>query len=472
MQRVIRINRFISTKFAVMNYAIVDIETTGGSPKDSKITEIAIYKHNGTEVIDSYETLVNPEMTIPIFVSRLTGITDKMVANAPKFYEIAKEIVEFTEDCIFVAHNVGFDYGIIRHEFRNLGFDYRRPHLCTVRASRHVLPGKESYSLGKLTKSLGIDLVGRHRAGGDALATAHLFTLLLETDKLGLKTFIQQEVNPKLLHPNLDVNSLDEIPEKAGIYQFYNDANQLIYIGKSKHIRKRIDQHLKNTKTAKGTKMIEEIVRIEYELTGSELIALLYESSLIKKHQPIYNRRLRKNLFPYGLFYFEDEGGYIHFHISNTAKISDIPLASFSSRKEGVDYLTQLVENNALCQKLSGLYATKSSCFHYEIKQCKGACIQEESTEDYNTRCQKVIDDLYFGGESFYLVDKGRHKSERSLVLIERGTFAGYGYAPFHFNNRPAKDWKRFIDIRVEDRDARAIISVFARKNELDKVKF
>ena len=136
-----------------MNYAIVDIETTGGSPKSSKITEIAIYKHDGKEVIDEFVTLINPEMPIPPFIVNLTGINDEMVKDSPKFYEIAKDIVEFTKDCVFVAHNVGFDYGIIRHEFRSLGFDYRRPHLCTVRASRYVIPGHDSYSLGKLTVS-------------------------------------------------------------------------------------------------------------------------------------------------------------------------------------------------------------------------------------------------------------------------------------------------------------------------------
>jgi len=137
-----------------MNYVIVDIETTGGSPKASKITEIAIYKHDGNSVIDSFSSLVNPEMQIPEFIVRLTGISNSMVEDAPKFYEIAKQIIEFTEDCIFVAHNVGFDYGIIRHEFKTLGYDFRRPHLCTVRASRYVIPGMESYSLGKLSRSL------------------------------------------------------------------------------------------------------------------------------------------------------------------------------------------------------------------------------------------------------------------------------------------------------------------------------
>lgn len=455
-----------------MNYVIVDIETTGGSPKASKITEIALYKHNGTEIIDEYETLIDPEIPIPEFITRLTGISDAMVENSPKFFEVAKNIVEFTKDCVFVAHNVTFDYGMLRHEFKTLGFDFRLPHLCTVRTSRVVFPGKESYSLGKLTRSLGIELSGRHRAGGDALATAKLFTMLIEKDSNGLQTFIQEEINTKILHPNLNLDELDEIPDKAGVYKFFDDANQLIYIGKSKHIRKRIDQHLRNTKTLKGNELIKDIARVEHELTGSELIALLLESTLIKKHQPKYNRALRKNLFPYGLFHYIDSGGYVHFHIATTAKYTDAPLASYASKKEGVSQLEKLCAKYELCQKLCELYPTKSSCFHYEIKQCKGACIQLEDHEAYNQRADMLIDDLSFNGDSFYILDKGRHRSERSLVLIERGSYAGYGYAPFHFQSKTPIHWKMFIDIINEDRDARSIINVYLRKNDSEKILF
>lgn len=455
-----------------MIFAIVDIETTGGSPKASKITEIAIYKHNGTEIIDEYETLINPEIQIPEFITRLTGISDKMVENAPKFYEVAKKIVEFTTDCVFVAHNVGFDYGMLRQEFKTLGFDYRRPHLCTVRASRYVIPGKDSYSLGKLTTHLGIALTGRHRAGGDALATAKLFTLLMAKDKNKLSNFIQEELNPKKLHPNLNLDELDEIPDKAGIYKFYNDVNQLIYIGKSKHIRKRIEQHLRNTKTPKGQQMIDEIARIEFELTGSELIALLLESKMIKQEKPKFNRALRKNLFAYGLYSYVDEGGYERFHIASCAKYQDAPLASFTTKKEGQNFLVKVCEEYELCQKLCDLYPTKSSCFHYEIKKCKGACVQLESAEEYNIRATKVVDNLFFNGASFYVIDKGRHKSERSLVLIDRGSFSGFGYAPFHFNNKAPIHWRRYIDLMNEDRDARSIINVFLRKNAVEKIIF
>lgn len=448
-----------------VNYAIVDIETTGGSPKSSRITEIAIYKHDGEKIIDEFVTLVNPETQIPPFIVRLTGISDEMVRDAPRFFEIAKEIIEFTEGCVFVAHNVGFDYGILRAEYRSLGFDYRRPHLCTVRSSRYVIPGMDSYSLGNLTKSLGIKLVGRHRAGGDAYATAQLFSLLIEKDKTNLKTFIQEELNPKNLHPNLDLNELDEIPNKIGVYKFFNEDNQLIYIGKSIHIRKRIDQHLRNIKTAKGIQMQREITRIEFELTGSELIALLLESQLIKQHQPIYNRSLRRAQFPYGLFNYEDEGGYMRFHIGLVSKNKGLPLTSFTTRKEASVYLERLVDEHSLCQKLCDLYKTNAACFHFSVKKCNGACIGEESAEAYNERCLPLIDELNLKGASFYIVDKGRNRGESSLILVEDGSLSGMGYAPFHFRKLPVKKWSRFIDIIRDDRDARTILKLFLRKN-------
>lgn len=456
-----------------MHYAIVDIETTGGSPKSSKITEIAIYKHDGEKVIGEFVTLINPEMRIPEFIVRLTGISDKMVESSPKFYEVAKQIIEFTEGCIFVAHNVGFDYGIIRHEFKSLGYDYRRPHLCTVRASRYVIPGMESYSLGKLSRSLGIEIKGRHRAGGDALATAHLFTMLVEKDPGDLSSFIQQELNPRILHPNLDLETLDEIPGKTGVYKFYNEFNQLIYIGKSKQIKSRVEQHLRNSKTKKGIQMMKEITRIEYDLTGSELIALLKESQLIKQHKPIYNQQLKKTRYPYGLFDYLDERGYHRLYIGLTSKKNEVPLASFTTKKEGALYLEHLCEEYELCQKLCDLYPTQSVCFHYTIKKCNGACIQEEPKESYNERVDKLINKLCFNGESFFIIDKGRHKSEKSLVMVERGSIVGYGYAPYHFQGQPTFKWKRFVDLISEDRDARTILNVFMRKSEdIDIVRF
>jgi DNA polymerase-3 subunit epsilon len=449
-----------------VNFAIIDIETTGGSPKSSKITEIAIYKHDGYKIIDEYETLIDPEMDIPPFIVNLTGISNKMVEGAPKFFEIAKKIVEFTEDCVFVAHNVGFDYGIIRHEFRTLGFDYRRPHLCTVRASRFIIPGHDSYSLGKLTRSLGFVIENRHRAGGDALATANLFTLLHETSLAGIQKFIQEDINPSVLHPNLNVDELDNLPSKTGVYKFYDENNILIYIGKSINIKKRVEQHLRNTKTKKGLEMRDMISRIEHEITGSEIIALLQESMLIKQHRPRYNHMLKRSKFPYGLYDYIDDSGYVRMYIGQSSKTQVYPIAAFTTKREGVESLNRWTEEYELCQKLNDLYPTKTACFHHSIKKCKGACVGEEKAEDYNARATKMVDDLNLNGESFYIIESGRQKNEKALILVENGTLVGFGYAPFFFHKQPQFKWKQFIEMYQEDRDAKTIVSGYLRNSD------
>ncbi|WP_372652076.1 PolC-type DNA polymerase III [Draconibacterium sp.] len=167
-------------------FSIIDIETTGQSYKNGKITEIAIYQHNGQEVTDSFSTLINPEMDIPFFITELTGISNEMVTTAPKFYQVAKKIIEMTMGRTFVAHNASFDYKFIKEEYARLGYNYHRKTMCTVKLSRKLLPGHPSYSLGKLCADLGIEINGRHRAAGDALATAKLFDILLDrNDSLG-----------------------------------------------------------------------------------------------------------------------------------------------------------------------------------------------------------------------------------------------------------------------------------------------
>jgi DNA polymerase-3 subunit epsilon len=450
-----------------MHYVIIDIETTGGSPKSSKITEIAMYKHDGKEIIDEFETLIDPEMPIPEFIVNLTGISDKMVENSPKFYEVAKKIVEFTEGCIFVAHNVNFDYGVIRHEFRKLGFDYRRQHLCTVIASRKIIPDLESYSLGKLTRNLGIELIGRHRAGGDAFATAKLFTILIEKDSEQLNKFIQEDLNPKILHPNLDLAELDDIPDKTGVYKFFNEFNQLIFIGKSKHIRRRIDQHLKNTKSTKGAQLIKEISRIEYEITGSEFISMLIESSLLKEHRPIFNPPAKRSRFSHGLFQYKDEKGYQRFFIGLTSKLTEAPLIGYISKKEAVTHLEKVISKFQLCQKLCDLNSSNSSCFQYSVNECNGACIQEESVEIYNQRAEEMMDELLMNNQNFYIVENGRQKGEKSIVLVENGLLVGYGYVPFHVQFSSVEKWKKHIEFILEDRDYTTLIGSFLKSNPL-----
>ncbi|TLX78276.1 hypothetical protein E9993_00940 [Labilibacter sediminis] len=222
-------------------YTIIDIETTGGNFRNGKITEIAIYLHDGKKVVDEFVSLVNPEQFIPAYITQLTGITNEMVADAPCFYQIAKQIVEITEGNIFVAHNAAFDYGFIKAEFEALGYNFERETLCTVKLSRKILKGYKSYSLGNICEELGINNDARHRAAGDALATVELFNILLEKNN-GMIVPLEGNAffSASGLHPDLNVEKIKELPQKEGVYYFYNDKGDLIYIGKSNNIRKRV----------------------------------------------------------------------------------------------------------------------------------------------------------------------------------------------------------------------------------------
>ena len=233
-------------------YAIIDIETTGGSANREKITEIAIIVHDGEKILDTYETLINPERSIPYFITQVTGISDKMVADAPKFYEIAKNIVTLTEGAIFVAHNVRFDYGFIQEEFKRLGFTYMRKQLCTVRLSRQAFPGLRSYALGNLIKHFNIQVKDRHRAMADAAATTLIFEkiLALEVNQEKADMMVNQGIKENALPNGISLETLHKLPETCGVYYLHDNDGTVTYVGKSINIQKRLFEHFKD-KTSK-----------------------------------------------------------------------------------------------------------------------------------------------------------------------------------------------------------------------------
>ncbi|MEN8121997.1 MAG: exonuclease domain-containing protein [Bacteroidota bacterium] len=451
-------------------YTIIDIETTGLGQKKEKITEVAIYVFDGKKVVDKFISLVNPERPIPYFITRMTGITNEMVEEAPKFYEIAKEIIEITENRIFVAHNVEFDYGFIKEEFSNLGYDFKRKKLCTVKLSKKLIPGKRSYSLGNLTSELGINIKNRHRAAGDAIATVQLFDFLLKTDAQS-KPLIEEMTYLSIKGLNEDFNKtqIDNLPEKTGVYYFFDDKNKLIYIGKSINIRKRVLQHLSNSRTKKAIEMRSKIIDISFEETGSELIALLLESDEIKKHKPLYNRSQRRTSFHYGIYSFIDNKKYIRFNIKKNSG-SEVPLVSFSSQQAAKSQLNQLVEENHLCQKLCGLYETSGACFHFGIKQCHGACINKESFENYNTRAEKVIKKFEYDHSNFLIVDQGRNKDEKSIIKVKNGKYIGFGYFEPNLSNQTIEMMEDCIIPYQDNKDIQIIIKGFINRNNTGEI--
>ena len=449
-------------------YAILDIETTGGQFNEEGITEIAIYKFDGHEVVDQFISLVNPEKEIQPFVVKLTGINNVMLRSAPKFYEVAKRIIEITQDCIVVAHNSSFDYRILRTEFNRLGYDFVRPTLCTVELSKKLIPGMESYSLGKLVRALGIPVTDRHRASGDALATVKLFKMLLAKDveKEILISSIKAEIKSGLTPKLLDI--VESLPNKTGIYYMHNEKGNLIYIGKSKSIKKLVNQHFTG-KTNKCKKIQLEVFAVTYEETGSELVALLKESEEIKINKPIYNRAQRKSIFQYALYEVLDENGYLCLQLQK-ADGRKKEITSFTSIQEGKNALFKITEEYNLCQKLNGLYETQNGCFQYKIKECNGACLGIENTNEYNQRVEDFMNKMRFENNNMIVIDRGRRVDERSAILIENGIYKGYCFYDLNYQITNVEVLKNVLIPMQNNRDTRQIIQNYLRKNRVFKI--
>ncbi len=445
-------------------YSIIDVETTGVNAKTDRITELAIVLFDGEKIVEQFSSLVNPECKISYRITQITGINNQMVASSPRFYEIAKKIVELTEDCIFVAHNAAFDYRFIRAEFESLGYTFERKTLDTIKLARKFIPGLRSYSLGNLCDEIGINITNRHRALGDALATTELFKRIYQyhPDLDG--------VSLKGLHSNLSKEKIDALPQKTGVYYFYDDQKELIYVGKSKNIHSRIISHLNNTRTKKALEMKNRIADVDYEICGSELIALLLESDEIKKHLPIFNRAQRRSLHSWGLYSFENEEGYLCLALDRTKNTTSIPLTLFSSKGQAQEQLFQLTEDHQLCQKLNGLYHSSGACFQYGIKQCKGACIGEEKVSEYNYRVHQVLDYFALPHQNMIVVEQGRSTQEKGLVLVEDGIYKGFSFVDENLLNTSIEILKDSIKTYANNRDTQAILRSYLKRKKVEQI--
>lgn len=392
-----------------------------------------------------------------------------MLKTAPKFYEVAKRIVEITEDCIIVAHNSSFDYRILRTEFKRLGFEFKRETLCTVELSKQLIPDQPSYSLGKLTRSLGIPVSDRHRANGDAMATVKLFKMLLtkDTDKSIIKNNIKKAIIEKRINPN-HKTIIEALPAVTGVYYIHDAEGKIIYIGKSNNIKQRINQHLTNN-SRKSKKLQLQVASVTYEKTGSELVALLKESEEIKRNKPIHNRALRRHIFTHALYSYQDNNGYtiLHIDIANGEKK---PITTFTNRQSAKSFMFKVVEDYNLCQKLTGLYPTKQSCFNYTIKECFGACIEEEDPETYNNRVQQLIEKYSYENKDMLIIDKGRAIDERSVIYIQNGIFKGLGFFDLNYQITNTEVLESIITPMENNRDTQHIIQSYLRRNKRLKI--
>ncbi|MEL6811925.1 MAG: GIY-YIG nuclease family protein, partial [Bacteroidota bacterium] len=339
--------------------------------------------------------------------------------------------------------------------------------LCTVELAQKLIPDMPSYSLGKLVRSLGIPISDRHRAQGDAKATVELFKLLLAKDIQ--KEIVTQSVrkDPKRqLEPKL-LDIIATAPTDTGVYYMHREDGSIIYIGKSKNIKKRLTQHF-TSDSRKSKKIQLEVTSVSYEKTGSELIALLKESEEIKRNKPIFNRALRKTLYTHQLTSFTDEMGYINLRIEK-ADGRKKAITTFTNYHQAKSVLFKITENYELCQKLTGLHNTKGNCFLYTIKECMGACVTEESIEDYNHRVEEFLQKNSYQNKHMLIIDKGRDVDERSVILIDNGQFKGFGFYNLNFQIHNPEVLKSIIIPMENNRDAQHIIQGYLRRKKVLK---
>lgn len=369
----------------------VDLETTGMNSYQNRVIEVGIVKVHNNKVVREYNQLINPEKIIDPFIQKLTGIYQNDLDRSPTFSQVAKDILEILEDSIFVAHNVRFDYGFLRREFKNLGFTYKSKHFDTIKLARLLFPNLTHYNLDSIIANFGIKCDARHRALEDAKVLWDFFKLAKKKTK---KDIFESSLDIALKKPSiprsLTEEYLDDLPDTAGVYIFYGEDSTPLYIRKSVNIRDRVMSHFTNDyMSSMDMRISRQVKRVETIETAGELGALLTESNLIKKLKPLYNR-MHSNLRKLVVLLKSQENNYYSLEQKNLEEvgIEDLErvVGIFKSRKQIKEHLWEKAKKHSLCPKLLNLEKTKKNCLYTQLQYCKGACVGDEPDFKYNVR--------------------------------------------------------------------------------------
>lgn len=453
-------------------FAIIDVETTGGGIMGNRLTEVCIVLLKNGEIQDKYTSLINPEKHIPVQITALTGIDNEMVKDAPKFHEVAKEIDEFLRDAIFVAHNVNFDYNVMRNEFKQLGFEFNRKKLCTVRLSRKLIPGLVSYSLGRLCDAIDIPITNRHRAEGDTDATVILFKRLLSLDEEGqvFNSFLHAHSKQATLPPHLSAEQIHELPEEPGIYLFKDKYQKVIYAGKAINIKKRVLSHFYD-KMSKEYHLGQETYFVDHETTGNELMALLLEADYIKKHYPKFNSAQKRPSVSYQIINYINQLGIIQLGIGTTKRVQD-SIGTFYNRALATQKLELLCENFKLCPRYCTLQNSTKKCSHYKLKSCEGICDKSETVANYNLKVTEAILSLGKEKPTYVIKEKGRHFEEEAFVLVKEGKYQGYGFLDSEVAIASIEDYEPFLKLQESTFHTHKILNSYFRKHGENNVTY
>jgi len=445
-----------------VTYAIVDIETTGGYAAANGIIEICIKIFDGENIVEEFETLVNPDQTIPRYIQAFTGINNEMVRDAPRFEDIAEKVYTCLQGNTFVAHNVNFDYSFIKSHLEFYGYNFIAKKLCTVRLARQIFPGFSSYSLGNLCNSLEIDLNNRHRAGGDAAATVTLFKKLLDNDAKGtIHASLNRNSKEAVLPPNVPKIHFDTLPKNPGVYYFHDQKGKVIYVGKAKNIHSRVNSHFSNNSDGRQKQnFIRNIYAISFQSTATELMASILESTEIKRLWPIFNTSQKRQEEVFGIFVYEDQNGYMRLAIEKRRKYSN-PVYTFHYKVDGYGVLRKLMKEFSLCPKLCFVQTDNDKCIGIIEEHCHGACEKKETAQQYNERALQAIASLTQRA-SYLVIDKGLSENEVSCIMVEQGSFFGMGYLPKNLENISRQTIQEYIRPYKENSYIRTLLLAHA----------
>lgn len=415
-------------------YAIVDIETTGSHPAGSGLLEIAIVLHNGVTVEGHYETLINPQHPIPPYIVHLTGIKQEMVETAPVFADVASNIFNLLEQRVFVAHNVNFDFSFVKHFLQDSGFYWQPKKLCTMRLTRKMFPGMPKYGLGALTKHFNIENTARHRAGGDAYATAKLFEIIVNAGgEKFIREALKKENHDQLLPPHLPSEAVRALPVLPGVYYFKDKKDKIIYVGKAKNIRKRVLSHFMGLNTGKKRQeFLRNIYGVSCQACPTELTAFILESVEIKRYWPVYNQSQKHFTNLYGIYSYEDARGYLRLGIDRKRKNTK-PLATYTLLTDAHRSLWQVVRRHALHPAL---------CF---LEKSQGAYPDNLELDDYNKKVTLAMNELSQQAGTYAVIEDTANGKNKSCVLVENGTFYGFGVIPRNMPLKQVSKIKSFL---------------------------
>ena len=447
-------------------FAIISMTTFGYKPNPLRIVQLTISKLNGEYYEPIFQTNINPEERIPNYIQQKTGLNDSLLLQAPTFAEVANTILRELDDHILVGHNASFLHYALQSEFKYLGYSFKTPQLCTVRLAKKLIPNMTSYDLPYLSSVLNIPYIESNDLDEDNAAVAILFQrlILLDDDEMVISKFLEPKADVEHIAPkNIAYQKLNSLPNSPGIYKFQDERAEVLYVGKAKDIKKRVLSHFYNS-SEKEITLCDATYHIDFETTGSELIALLREADLIDKLDPPFNYIQKKSYVTYHIVPQKNRKGILELKIERRP-FQHSPTEIFLKRGDAIKRLIELTKKFRLCPLQTGLKSKLGRCTHGEYNECDGVCTGEETAGIYNEKVESALEYLNNENDNYVLFEKGRTKEERGFVLVLHGVYQGFGFLDNSQSVSSLEDLKDMLDPKKHSYHTAKIISSYTQRN-------